>query len=247
LGFEQRARGLRGRPTYRLTFNSPPLTLYSPALEVSAGKSGVGGGEWEVRSTQNVVQYLCPRQDLRTKSSLCRSPTPEIHTSDCLFFSGTRSTRGNCAAKGSRECRFSLLRLRHYHRLPKSLIPLATTHDSYDCNAGIATVNPTIGKREPHNAASRSPGRLRQRPPSTMTHLGHQSIALPSGPGLSEIPLSSVPVQFPLRLPARRCPLFENHDLGPASGSADKAGMTKCGLRRKESTLLGDLRGVCAM
>ena len=45
LGFGRRGLGLRGRPTCRLTFNSPPLTLYSPALRVSAGKSGVGGGE----------------------------------------------------------------------------------------------------------------------------------------------------------------------------------------------------------
>jgi hypothetical protein len=29
--------------------------LYSPALGVSAGKSGVGGGEWGVSSVQNVV------------------------------------------------------------------------------------------------------------------------------------------------------------------------------------------------
>jgi hypothetical protein len=30
-------------PLVRLTLNSPPLTLCSPALRVSAGKSGVGG------------------------------------------------------------------------------------------------------------------------------------------------------------------------------------------------------------
>jgi hypothetical protein len=48
LGFGRRARGLRGRPTCRLTFNSPLLTLYSPALRVSAGKSGIGGGECQV-------------------------------------------------------------------------------------------------------------------------------------------------------------------------------------------------------
>jgi hypothetical protein len=32
-----------------LHFNSPPLTLYSPALSVGAGKSGVEWGEWKVR------------------------------------------------------------------------------------------------------------------------------------------------------------------------------------------------------
>jgi hypothetical protein len=31
------------------------LTLNSPALRVSVGKTGVGRGEWEVNSTQNVV------------------------------------------------------------------------------------------------------------------------------------------------------------------------------------------------
>ena len=35
--------------------NSPPLTFDSPALRLGDGKSGVGGVEWEVSSTQNVV------------------------------------------------------------------------------------------------------------------------------------------------------------------------------------------------
>ena len=59
LGFGRRARGLRGRPTCRLTFNSPPLTLYSPALRVSAGKSGVGGGECQVSWMQISVSFMC--------------------------------------------------------------------------------------------------------------------------------------------------------------------------------------------
>jgi hypothetical protein len=60
--FERGARALRGSPTRRLTLDSPPLTLCSPALRVSAGKSGVGGGEWEVSLTQNVV--VLSRQEL---------------------------------------------------------------------------------------------------------------------------------------------------------------------------------------
>ena len=59
LGFGRRARGLRGRPTCRLTFNSPPLTLYSPALRVSAGKSGVGEGECQVSWMQISVSFWC--------------------------------------------------------------------------------------------------------------------------------------------------------------------------------------------
>jgi hypothetical protein len=35
--------GLRGRPISRLTFDLPPLTLYSLALRMSAGKGGVEG------------------------------------------------------------------------------------------------------------------------------------------------------------------------------------------------------------
>jgi len=46
LSIEQGARGLRNKPTRRLTLNSPPLILYSPALRVGAGKSGVRGGGW---------------------------------------------------------------------------------------------------------------------------------------------------------------------------------------------------------
>jgi hypothetical protein len=53
------ARGLRSRPTCRLTFNSPPLTLYSPALRASAGKSGVGGGECQVSWMQISVSFSC--------------------------------------------------------------------------------------------------------------------------------------------------------------------------------------------
>ena len=34
-----------------------PLTLYSPALRVGAGKSGVGGGEWKVSSMQISVLF----------------------------------------------------------------------------------------------------------------------------------------------------------------------------------------------
>ena len=45
-------------PLVRLTLNSPAPTWYLPSLRVSAGKSGVGGGEWEVSSTQNVVQFV---------------------------------------------------------------------------------------------------------------------------------------------------------------------------------------------
>jgi hypothetical protein len=63
LGFGRRARGLRGRPTYRLTFNSPPLTLYSPALRVSAGKSGVGEGECQVSWMQISVSFWCQVQN----------------------------------------------------------------------------------------------------------------------------------------------------------------------------------------
>jgi hypothetical protein len=43
--------------TYRLTFNSPPLTLYLPALRVGAGKSGVGEGEW--KSNADAVLFQC--------------------------------------------------------------------------------------------------------------------------------------------------------------------------------------------
>ena len=52
LGFERGARRLCGRPTCRLTLNLPPLTLCSPALRVSARKSGAGRGEWKVSSMQ---------------------------------------------------------------------------------------------------------------------------------------------------------------------------------------------------
>jgi len=65
LGFGRRACGLRGRPTCRLTFNSPQLTLYSPALRVSAGKSGVGEGECQVSWMQISVRFSC--QALRAK------------------------------------------------------------------------------------------------------------------------------------------------------------------------------------
>ena len=59
LGFGRRARGLRGRPTCRLTFNLPPLTLYSPALRVSVGKSGVGEGKCQVSWMQISVSFNC--------------------------------------------------------------------------------------------------------------------------------------------------------------------------------------------
>jgi hypothetical protein len=45
MGFERGARRLCGRPTCRLTLDSPLLTLCSSALRVSARKSGVGEGE----------------------------------------------------------------------------------------------------------------------------------------------------------------------------------------------------------
>ena len=35
-------------PLGRLAFNSPPVTLCSPVLGVSAGKSGVGGGDTKI-------------------------------------------------------------------------------------------------------------------------------------------------------------------------------------------------------
>jgi hypothetical protein len=53
--------GAPGPTHLELTLNSPPLTWCSPALRVSAGKSGGGGGEWEVSSVQNVV--VLSRQD----------------------------------------------------------------------------------------------------------------------------------------------------------------------------------------
>jgi hypothetical protein len=39
--------------------NSPPLTLYSPAFRVGAGKSGVGGGECQVTWMQISVLFCC--------------------------------------------------------------------------------------------------------------------------------------------------------------------------------------------
>src|SRR4051794_40853409 len=46
-------------PPSPLTFNSPPLTLYSPALRVGASKSGVGGDEWKVSSMQISLLSTC--------------------------------------------------------------------------------------------------------------------------------------------------------------------------------------------
>jgi hypothetical protein len=57
--------------TYRLTFNSPPLTLYLPALRVGAGKSGVGEGEWKVSSMQISVLFQC-----HDPTFLHRAPPP---------------------------------------------------------------------------------------------------------------------------------------------------------------------------
>ena len=55
-----------GPPPVRLTFNSPPLTWCSPALRVSAGKSGVGGGEWKGRSMQ--ISVLFPPRFISSSS-----------------------------------------------------------------------------------------------------------------------------------------------------------------------------------
>jgi hypothetical protein len=41
------------------SYDSPPLTLCSPALRVGAGKSGVGEGEWKVSSMQISVLFSC--------------------------------------------------------------------------------------------------------------------------------------------------------------------------------------------
>jgi hypothetical protein len=86
LGFGRRARGLRGRPTCRLTFNSPPLTLYSPALRVSAGKSGVGGGECQVSWMQISVSFYCQAIpiDLQSSSSPQPSRPPQDSHTRCL-------------------------------------------------------------------------------------------------------------------------------------------------------------------
>ena len=40
---ERGARGLRGRPTGRLNFDSPPLILHSLALRAGAGKAASKG------------------------------------------------------------------------------------------------------------------------------------------------------------------------------------------------------------
>jgi len=65
LGFERRARGLRGKgPPVDFTLDSPSLTFDSPALRVGAGQSGVGGGEWKVSSLQFSVLFF--RQDPNT-------------------------------------------------------------------------------------------------------------------------------------------------------------------------------------
>jgi hypothetical protein len=62
LGFDRQAsRIVKPAPRFELTLDSPPLTSCSPALGVSAGKSGGGGGEQEVSSVQNVVLLFLPR------------------------------------------------------------------------------------------------------------------------------------------------------------------------------------------
>jgi len=53
LGFERAARQLPRIPTRRLTFALPPT------LRVSAGKSGVGGGEWKISSMQVSCSFFC--------------------------------------------------------------------------------------------------------------------------------------------------------------------------------------------
>jgi hypothetical protein len=69
LGFERGAHRLCGRPTCRLTLDSPLLTLCSPARGVSARKSGVGRGEWKVSSTQNFVVLTCQAYHDRSLAS----------------------------------------------------------------------------------------------------------------------------------------------------------------------------------
>jgi len=64
-----------GPPWFDSLSTHPPLTWCSPALRVSAGKSGGGGGEWEVSSVQNIVvlsrqeHILFPLTLRRTHSS----------------------------------------------------------------------------------------------------------------------------------------------------------------------------------
>ena len=77
LSFERRARGLRGRPTCRLTFNSPPLALYSPALRMDAGKSGIAGGECRVTSMQVPCSFLLLRL-LGLLVATANSPPPSF-------------------------------------------------------------------------------------------------------------------------------------------------------------------------
>src|SRR5271155_2636469 len=67
--------GLRGRP---LTFNSPPLTLYSTALRVGAGKSEVGGAERKVRLIR--LLYLFVAKQAPSDAFSPTRPLPRVYS-----------------------------------------------------------------------------------------------------------------------------------------------------------------------
>jgi hypothetical protein len=60
--------------TYRLTFNSPLLTLYVPALRVGAGKSGVGEGGWKVR----LIPFFSSANQWWMQTEAATPPTPTL-------------------------------------------------------------------------------------------------------------------------------------------------------------------------
>ena len=94
LGFERRARGLRGK--------GPPVdfTLDSPALRVGAGKSGVGGGEWKVSSPQFSVLFYC-QDAVTTQLKLWTTVVSHGHESHLNPLTAHKSHRHQMASRQS--------------------------------------------------------------------------------------------------------------------------------------------------